>query len=192
MDLATRQLIAYARYHRDPRNIATHVVGIPLIAFGIAALLARVPLGRELPFWPGADWLVWSLTGIWYLRQGRWSLTLPTLAVLAGLVALAHPLGEAPLAVWLGWGLGSFVVGWVFQSVGHVWEGRKPAFLDDVRGLLVGPMFLLAELLMALGLQPGLRDSIEAAAGPVRRRVAGAVANRQARPTRSSRMETRP
>ena len=36
MDTATRQLIEYARYHRDPRNIATHFVGIPLIAFGIA------------------------------------------------------------------------------------------------------------------------------------------------------------
>jgi uncharacterized membrane protein YGL010W len=56
--------------------------------------------------------------------------------------------------------------------VGHVWEGRKPAFFDDLRGLLVGPMFVLAELLMALGLLRGLRETIEQAAGPVRRRTA--------------------
>lgn len=178
MDLATRQLIEYARYHRDPRNIATHFVGIPLIAFGIAAMLARIPLGDAAALLPGAHWLVWALTGVWYLRQGRWSLTVPTMAALAALVALAQPLGDASTATWLTWGLGSFVVGWVFQAVGHVWEGRKPAFFDDLRGLLVGPMFVLAEILMVLGLQSGLQATIDAAAGPVQRRGARAVAGR--------------
>ena len=178
MDMATHQLIEYARYHRDPRNIATHFVGIPLIAFGIAAMLARIPLGAAAGWLPGAHWLVWGLTGVWYLRQGRWSLTVPTMAVLATLVALAQPLGDAPTGVWLTWGLGSFVVGWVFQAVGHAWEGRKPAFFDDLRGLLVGPMFVLAEILMAVGMQPGLRATIDAAAGPVQRREASAVAGR--------------
>ena len=169
MDHATRQLIAYARYHRDPRNIATHFVGIPLIAFGIAALLARVPMGPLEGNLPGAHWLVWALTGVWYLRQGRWSLTVPTLAVLGAMVALADPLAEADMPSWLAWGLGSFVVGWVFQTVGHVWEGRKPAFFDDLRGLLVGPMFLVAEVQMALGLQRDVREAVIADAGPVRR-----------------------
>lgn len=171
MDHATRQLIEYARYHRDPRNIATHFVGIPLIAFGIAALLARVPMGGAAAVWPGAHWLVWALTAVWYLRLGRASVTVPTIAALGGLVALAHPLGAASLSSWLTWGLGSFVVGWLFQTVGHVWEGRKPAFFDDLRGLLVGPMFLVAEVQMALGLQRDLKAAVETEAGPVRQRV---------------------
>lgn len=178
MDHATRQLIEYARYHRDPRNIATHFVGIPLIAFGIAALLARVPMGPLEGTWPGAHWLVWALTAVWYLRLGRASITVPTIAALGGLVVLAHPLGVAPLATWLTWGLGSFVVGWVFQTVGHVWEGRKPAFFDDLRGLLVGPMFLVAEVQMALGLQRHAQEAVKAAAGPVRRRVADPAGQR--------------
>ena len=169
METATRQLIEYARYHRDPRNIATHFVGIPLIAFGIAGLLARVPMGPLEGTVPGAHWLVWALTAVWYLRLGRASLTVPTIAALALLVAWAAPLGQAASAVWLTWALGSFVVGWVFQTVGHVWEGRKPAFFDDLRGLLVGPMFLVAEVLIAAGPQRGLRPLIEAEAGPVRR-----------------------
>ncbi len=169
MDHASRQLIEYARYHRDPRNIATHFVGIPLIAFGIAALLARVPMGTAADVLPGAHWLVWALTAVWYLRLGRASLTLPTIAVLGVLVALAHPLGAASTGAWLTGAVGSFVVGWIFQAVGHVWEGRKPAFFDDLRGLLVGPMFVVAEALMAAGLQPGLRERIEQAAGPLRR-----------------------
>ena len=169
MDPAIRQLIEYARYHRDPRNIATHFVGIPLIAFGIAGLLARVPMGPLEGTVPGAHWLVWTMTAVWYLRLGRASLTVPTIAALALLVVWAAPLGQAASAVWLTWALGSFVVGWVFQTVGHVWEGRKPAFFDDLRGLLVGPMFLVAEVLIAAGPQRGLRPLIEAEAGPVRR-----------------------
>ena len=39
-----------------------------------------------------------------------------------------------------GLGLGLFAVGWVIQFVGHYYEGRKPAFVDDVMGLLVGPL----------------------------------------------------
>ena len=61
-----------------------------------------------------------------------------------------------------------FVVGWVFQFAGHCWEGRKPAFVDDIVGLLVGPMFVVGEWMMALGLLGSLRRAIDRQAGPVR------------------------
>jgi hypothetical protein len=51
------------------------------------------------------------------------------------------------LGPWLGWGLGFFIVGWLVQFVGHYYEGRKPAFADDLVGLLVGPMFVVMEML---------------------------------------------
>ena len=57
------------------------------------------------------------------------------------LIALAHLVPPAP-AHWLSWGLGFFVVGWIIQFVGHYYEGKKPAFADDLVGLLVGPMFV--------------------------------------------------
>jgi uncharacterized membrane protein YGL010W len=50
--------------------------------------------------------------------------------------------------------------------VGHYYEGRKPAFADDVVGLLVGPMFVVMEMLAMLGLFKGLIARIEAQAGP--------------------------
>jgi predicted membrane channel-forming protein YqfA (hemolysin III family) len=34
-------LVEYARFHRDRRNIHTHLVGIPLMVFGLAVLLSR-------------------------------------------------------------------------------------------------------------------------------------------------------
>ena len=36
------------------------------------------------------------------------------------------------------------LLGWAIQFVGHYWEGRKPAFADDLVGLLVGVIGLIA------------------------------------------------
>jgi len=35
-------------------------------------------------------------------------------------------------------GATSFVVGWIFQLVGHAFEGKRPSFLRDPRFLVVG------------------------------------------------------
>jgi hypothetical protein len=63
---------------------------------------------------------------------------------------------------------GLFFGGWALQFVGHYFEGRKPAFMDDLRGLLDGPLFLVAEAAFALGLSPELRAEVERRAGPTR------------------------
>ena len=34
-------LTQYAEYHRDRRNITTHLIGVPMIVFAIGVLLAR-------------------------------------------------------------------------------------------------------------------------------------------------------
>lgn len=167
---ASALMVQYARYHRDRRNIATHFVGIPLIFAAIAVWLA-LPLGRWGAYGITGAWLMWALTSFWYLTREDMLLGVATALVNALLVALAH--GLVALAPSWGWSVGSlglalFVVGWVFQFVGHHWEGRKPAFLDDIVGLLVGPMFVVGEWLMALGLLGQLRRTVEAEAGPVR------------------------
>lgn len=162
---ATDLMVQYARYHRDRRNIATHFVGVPLIVFGIAALLSR-------PEWPLGNWsltpiaAVWALSTAWYLTRGN--LLLGGLTALANglLVVLAIQLTSGPGWGWLAWGAGAFAVGWLIQFVGHFYEGRKPAFIDDLAGLLVAPMFLMGEILFTLGLARRLSDDIVRAAGP--------------------------
>ena len=45
-------------------------------------------------------------------------------------------------------GLGAFALGWVFQGVGHArFERNRPAFFKNLAHLLIGPLFLLNELL---------------------------------------------
>jgi len=54
----------------------------------------------------------------------------------------------------------------VLQFVGHYYEGRKPAFVDDLVGLLVGPMFVTGDALFGAGLCRPLAEEIERRAGP--------------------------
>jgi uncharacterized membrane protein YGL010W len=50
------------------------------------------------------------------------------------------------------WALALFVVGWVFQFIGHAIEGNRPAFFRNPFYLLVGPWWLLRRAAGALGL----------------------------------------
>ena len=148
-------LSQYAAYHRDPHNIATHFVGIPLIVIAVATLLSR-------PQWMGISpaVLVMLASAVFYLRlELRLGLLMTLLLALT--VWLGHALAGLGTAAWLGWGIGLFVVGWVFQFVGHYYEGRKPAFIDDVTGLIVGPLFVVVELGFLLGWREDLRRAIE-------------------------------
>ncbi|RCW71203.1 DUF962 domain-containing protein [Pseudorhodoferax soli] len=167
------QLSQYAAYHRDRRNIATHFIGIPMIVQAVAVLLARPVLADLGPLAISAATLVTLATALYYLRlDGRLGAAMVLLLGLA--LWCAQWLAAQPTPVWLGWGLGLFLVGWLFQFVGHYWEGRKPAFVDDLVGLVIGPLFVLAEAAFLMGLRRDLQQQIEARVGPVRGAAAAA------------------
>ncbi|WP_322106586.1 DUF962 domain-containing protein [Paraburkholderia sp. J41] len=167
----TEQLTQYAAYHRDTRNIGTHFVGIPLIVLALAVLLSRPAFalgafGWTLPVSPA--WALFIAATLYYLVLDV-PLGLTMAAVSAACVAFGAWVAQAGTATWLGVGVGLFVIGWIFQFVGHLaWEHRKPAFVDDVIGLMIGPLFVLAEALFSVGWRPALRAAIEAEAGPTR------------------------
>ncbi len=155
----------YAAYHRDRRNIATHFVGIPLIVFAISVLLARAEFSiGDTPL--NAAIALWGLSALWYLTRGNLVLGAATAIVNGVLTALAMILAQGSMTSWLVIGVGSFVVGWVFQFIGHYYEGKKPAFVDDLVGLLVGPMFVVGEAMFMLGWGRPLLAEIEKRVGP--------------------------
>lgn len=155
----------YAAYHRDRRNIATHFVGIPLIVFAISVLMARAEF--DLAATPlNAAIVLWGLTALWYLTRGNLMLGAATAIVNGVLTALAMTVAQGSMTSWLVVGVGSFVVGWIFQFIGHYYEGRKPAFVDDLVGLLVGPMFVVGEAMFMLGWGRPLLAEIEKRVGP--------------------------
>jgi len=156
----------YAEYHRDRRNIATHFFGIPLIVLALGVLLARPQ------FVVGGQWLtpaavVFVLSTLWYVTRGHLVLGVAVSAVNGLLLLLGHQLAAiSGTASWLSWGVGIFVLGWTLQFIGHYYEGRKPAFVDDLVGLLVGPMFVVGEWLFLLGWCRPMLEEIERRVGP--------------------------
>lgn len=153
MKNATQYLTEYAGYHRDKRNIATHFIGIPMIVVAVAMLFSSLH--------PYAGYAAVAGACGFYFLLGDVRLAL-AMVVFNGL-ALGIGLQGG---LWLGVGL--FGVGWVFQFVGHYYEGKKPAFVDDLVGLLIGPMFVVTEAAFMLGLRKALQAAIEEKVGPTR------------------------
>ena len=166
MKTLTEQLSGYATCHRDRLNIATHYLGIPLILLAVTALLSRPtvmvdgwPLSPAVPVAAGV--MLYYLVLDLRFGLAMAIVMLASLAVGAWAASLATPL-------WLALSLGSLAVGFIAQLVGHRFEGRKPAFVDDLMGFLIGPLFLVAEAAFALGLRQRLQGEIETFAGPTR------------------------
>lgn len=152
-------LAQYDSYHRDARNVATHYLGIPMITVAVFILLSRVRwmLG-EVPLSPA---LLLALgSGFFYLRLDV-RLGVVMAVIMAGLVWLGHGVAAQATAVWLGWGAGLFVVGWLLQLLGHYFEGRKPAFVDDLAGLLIGPLFVVVKLAFAVRLCSDVQAALQ-------------------------------
>ena len=129
----------YASFHRTPGNQACHFVGIPLIVLSLFALLARVPLFELGGFTVTAAELVLLASTAYYL----------TLDVALALIMLGTSivLAAAGRLMPLSAAIALFVLGWVFQFVGHyVYEKKSPAFYRNLAHLLVGPLGILAQV----------------------------------------------
>lgn len=174
MKTLTDQLTQYAAYHQDGRNVATHFVGIPMIVLAVATLLARPSL--DLAGWTLSPALALAVaTCIFYFRLDLRFGAMMAL-VMAAMVAGGHWFAAQSTALWLAAGIGLFVVGWVLQFVGHYYEGKKPAFVDDLVGLVVGPLFLAAEAAFFLNLRIDVKAEIDRRLGKSSAASAGVTA----------------
>lgn len=120
------QLSNYAAYHRDPRNITTHFVGIPLIVLSVMALHSR-PAFTVSGLVASPAVVAAIAASLYYLRLSR-GLGLLMTVLLALCVWCGAWAAQLSMAAWLALGIGGFVVGWVFQFIGHLGlvRGRGP------------------------------------------------------------------
>ncbi|SRR5258706_14647974 len=156
-----RQLADYVEYHRDWWNCVMHVFGIVFLflaailplsswsihVFGVQTSLAIFMVLPVLIYWLLLD--VPLGMGI----VGAAILLLSAAAVIVSNVSVA--------AVW---SISAVLIaaGVALQIVGHrVFERRQPALLDNPPHLLLGPMFVMAKLFIALGFRHDLAQIIE-------------------------------
>ncbi|HTR02783.1 MAG TPA: Mpo1-like protein [Thermoanaerobaculia bacterium] len=129
----------YGEAHRAAGNVACHTVGISLIVFGVLSMLQGVRIAGPVT---ASEALV-AVAGAWYLALDV-PLGLAMLAAAALVDVAARLVGDWRV------GAAAFVVGWMFQGIGHaVYEKNSPAFLRNLVHLLVGPAFLVNKLVHA-------------------------------------------
>jgi uncharacterized membrane protein YGL010W len=133
----------FARYgesHHNPANKAIHWICVPLITWSVvAALWAWSPMAAYIGIALALAFYAWLSPAI----------ALGMLAVLALMVYPLQQLGANVLAV----AAVVFVLAWIGQFIGHMIEGRKPSFLEDVKFLLVGPAWLLGFIFRRAGIR---------------------------------------
>jgi uncharacterized membrane protein YGL010W len=131
----------YSESHLNPINELIHVVCVPAIVFSILGLLWCVH--------PVAALALVVLSLIYYV-----SLSVPMavgMLLMSSLMLWALQL--APQATILPGSITVFVVAWIGQFIGHKIEGKKPSFFDDLRFLLIGPLFVLGVLYRRLNIE---------------------------------------
>ena len=134
----------YATYHRDPRNKVTHYFGIPMIVLSIIGMLRMVGLFSAGGIIVDLGLIVMALSLFYYLSMD----------FVAGVAMTAIFIGFYLVSTYLSLTilLGLFVVGWIFQFVGHYFEGKKPAFFKNAVHLLIGPVWILNDALRVMHL----------------------------------------
>jgi uncharacterized membrane protein YGL010W len=151
-----RQLADYVEYHRDPWNCAMHVFGIVFLflaavlplslwsitVFGIQTSVATIAVVPVLIYWFLLDFALGAAI------LGAALVLLSSAAVIVSHVTSAAMWSLTAILI---------VVGVASQIIGHrVFERRQPALVDNPTHLLLGPMFVMAKLLIALGFRRDL------------------------------------
>ena len=130
----------YASYHQTKGNKWFHRFGIPLIMLTALGMLARVGLGSLLGMHIDAGTVLIYLAVIYYLPL-EWRLAIPMLVVSFAFYVLGRWM---PMS----WNVALFILGWIFQFIGHsVYEHKQPAFFRNVAHLLIGPLWILNEVI---------------------------------------------
>ncbi len=128
----------YGSFHVTRGNQACHYIGIPMIVLTLLTFLAQVAL-FEVAGWSVTLAEIVVLVVVTYYLTLDVPLGLLMFAVYAVLNLAARPI---PLA----WAVGFFLLGWVFQFLGHyVYEKKAPAFYKNFTHLLVGPLWITAK-----------------------------------------------
>jgi uncharacterized membrane protein YGL010W len=140
----------YAESHQNPTNKLIHWICVPLIVFSLFGLVWAIPFPyiKFLGSWNGfVNWASFLLAfSIYYYYRLS-----PVLSYFMLLILFAFSYGVIRLedvqkaggpAVWLVCAI-IFVASWIGQFIGHKIEGKKPSFFDDLRFLLIGPIWLL-------------------------------------------------
>lgn len=124
-------LSRYAQSHQHPMNEKIHCVCVPAIVFSLLGLC-----------WAASPLLAVGVVVVSLIYYASLSPAFAAgMLVMAGLMLLV--LDCLPASAILPVSALVFVAAWIGQFIGHKIEGKKLSFFEDVRFLLIGPLFVL-------------------------------------------------
>ena len=150
----------YAESHQNPTNKLIHWICVPLIVFSILGLVWTIPfphlefLGKFNGFVNWASFLI-AFSIYYYYRLSpvmSYFMLLSVFVMSFLIVQLEKVEASGGPAVWLVCAV-IFVLAWIGQFIGHKIEGKKPSFLDDVKFLLIGPIWLIHFICNKIGVR---------------------------------------
>lgn len=133
-------LAKYSESHLNPTNEVIHFICVPIIVFTLLGLL-----------WSAHPLLAVGVTLaslVYYFKLSK-PFAVGMLMMSTLMLALLAALPDKAI---LPLSLAIFVLAWIGQFIGHKIEGKKPSFFDDLRFLLIGPLFVLGFLYRRLKL----------------------------------------
>lgn len=152
----------YYHYHTKKFTLWTHLVGIPLVTFSVFILFGWINISVPNLFSINLAWIAVIIFAIYYclldiVLGAAASLLLIVLCFIASFFTTHGPdsLSIKVFAI-------SFILGWVFQLVGHAIEGKKPALLDNFfSSVFIAPFFISAEVLFMFGIKKDVQRMME-------------------------------
>ena len=155
MRTAAQWLDDYGDSHRHRVNKTLHWICVPVIAWCVLGLLWSLPFpGGVRALHPEANWAGCAvLAALFYYMLLSVRLALGALLLLFAMLWSIGLVGRSSSVLPL-WAICVilFVVAWVGQFVGHAIEGKRPSFFKDLQFLMIGPLWLLADVYRRLGI----------------------------------------
>jgi uncharacterized membrane protein YGL010W len=130
----------YAAYHQTAGNKFFHRVGIPMIMLTLIGMLTQVPLFTAGTVRLDAAMVLIAAASAYYFVI-EWRLALAMVAISIAFYFIGAVI---PLVI----NAALFILGWIFQFIGHkLYEHRNPAFFRNFVHLLVGPLWILNDVI---------------------------------------------
>lgn len=151
MKTIEERMAAYAAYHKNPKNKFTHFIGVPMVYYS-----PLIPIGWirfEIVGWEiSLAWILFIIVMLWYFSL---DITLATIMTIISipLVMLCDKISKLPFQESLTIFLIVKIIGWIIQLIGHYFEGRRPALVDNLIQALMAPLFLIVEVMFFFGLR---------------------------------------
>ena len=140
MNEISKLLDNYSQHHKHPVNELIHFLAIPLIMFSILGLLYCIHSTAAVVFILFSLIFYFKLSYKAFIIMAIWSFFY---------YYLLYLLQEKIFYI----SIFAFVFGWLIQFIGHFIEGKKPSFLDDIKYLWIGPLFVVRGILIKIGLR---------------------------------------